>query len=129
MIENYADKQHKQCKLLIQKWQILREIVYVLQIPLRATVAVQRHDMTLSDVFGIWKIMELHLAACKNKSNYKTSLAKYLCETVEGKKDVMYSNPFMTCQFFSTQDSEIILHQMRISVKKPNARYLNYGTA
>lgn len=100
VIEKYADKQHKQCKLLIQKWQILREIVYVLQIPLRATVAVQRHDLTLSDVFGVWKIMELHLAACKNKSNYKTSLAKYLCETVEGKKDVIYSNPFMTCAIF-----------------------------
>lgn len=100
VIEHYADNEHKRCKLLKRKWQILREIVYILQIPLRATVAVQRHDLTLSDAFGIWTKMQIHLVACARKSSYKTSLAKHLLEAVIQRKEVIYSNPFMTCAIF-----------------------------
>lgn len=100
VIEHYANNGHKQCKLLIHKWQILREIVYILQIPLRATVAVQKHDLTLSDAFGIWTKMQIHLVACARKTSYKTSLANHLLDAVIQRKEAIYSNPFMTCAIF-----------------------------
>ncbi|XP_055309545.1 zinc finger BED domain-containing protein 4-like [Sitodiplosis mosellana] len=100
VIEHYASNRHQMCKLLSQEWQILRETVYILQIPLRATIAVQRHDLTLSDVFGIWKRMQLHLGACSRKTNYKTSLATFLLESLNTRKEAIYNNPFMTSAIF-----------------------------
>lgn len=100
VIDHYANNRNKQCKLLNRKWQILREIVYILQIPLRATIAMQQHDLTLSDAFGIWTKMQIHLVACARKTSYKTSLAKHLVDAVIQKKEVIYSNPFMTSAIF-----------------------------
>lgn len=100
VIEHHANIGHKQCKLLIRKWQILREIVYILQIPLRATIMMQKHDLTLSDVFGIWTKMQLHLLACARKTSYKTTLAKHLLDAVIQRKEVIFSNPFMICAIF-----------------------------
>lgn len=82
VIEHYENKGNLMCRLLLQKWLILREIVYILQIPLRATIELQREDLTLSDVYGIWTKMRLHLNACASKTNYKTSLAKYLLDAL-----------------------------------------------
>lgn len=84
----------------MRKWNILREIVYVLQIPFRATVQVQRHDLTLSDVYGIWTTMKIHLRACANKSNFRTSLASNLLSAAESRQKVVFANPFMSCCLF-----------------------------
>lgn len=88
------------CRLLLQKWLILREIVYILQIPLRATIELQQEDLTLSDVYGIWTKMRLHLNACASKTNYKTSLVKYLVEALLMRQENIFSNPYMIAALF-----------------------------
>lgn len=88
------------CELLIRKWFILRELVYILQIPLNATIEVQHHDLTLSDVFGIWTKMKLHLNACVSRANFKTSLERKLVDAFNERQNIIFSNPFMNCALF-----------------------------
>lgn len=70
MIEFFAAKKNKQCALLLKKWPVLAEFVYILGIPYRATIALQSRELTLSDVFGIWLKMELHLKNCNRNPSY-----------------------------------------------------------
>lgn len=79
---------------------MLREITYILQIPLRATIALQKHDLTLSDVYGIWMKLQLHLQACMKRGSYKTSLAKHLLNAITDRKNIIFKNPFMGCALF-----------------------------
>lgn len=110
VIYYYAEKGDLACKLLLQTWQVLREIVYILQIPYRATIELQRNDLTLSDVYGIWTKMMLHLEACKNRTNYKTSLARLLYDSIERRKNVIYENPFMcACLFLDPRFRNLLL--------------------
>lgn len=100
IIEHFANEKHKECELLLKRWVILREIAYVLQIPFRATIEVQREDLTLSDVYGVWTKMRLHLNACANKRNYKTSLAAYLLDALHSRQNAIFSNPYMTAAIY-----------------------------
>lgn len=100
MIEYYANKGNQICDLLLRKWLLLREIVYILRIPLRATIELQREDLTLSDVYGIWTKMRLHLEKCVNKTCYQTSLASYLLDALIIRQDSIFSNPFMIAAIF-----------------------------
>lgn len=65
IVEYYAnEKRSKIFQLLIKKWKVLKEIFIVLRIPYRATISLQKQSLCLSDVFGIWLKMQLHLNAC-----------------------------------------------------------------
>lgn len=101
VIDYYAGiKQTKICQLLKRKWTVLKEMAYVLGIPYKATVALQSRSLTLSDVFGIWLEMELHLKACCSQKKFKTDLPKQLLSTASERKDVIYNNPFMSSSIF-----------------------------
>lgn len=86
-------------QLLKRKWISLKEIAHVLSIPYKATVALQKQDLTLSDVFGIWLKMKLHLQNLSRKPNI-TNLAKHLLSKLEDRYNTIFSNPFMTCALF-----------------------------
>lgn len=75
-------------------------MAFILQIPLRATIELQKHDIGLSDVYAIWTKMQLYLRACLNKRNYKTSLANHLIKALEKRNDAIFANPFMDCAIF-----------------------------
>lgn len=100
MIEYFANNGSKVCKLLLQKWDILRELAFVLRIPLQATVELQKHDIGLSDVYGFWTKSKLHLQACTKKTNYKTSLANNLIQALDQRNDAIFANPFMESALF-----------------------------
>lgn len=87
-------------KFLQLKWAILREIAYLLSIPYNATIALQKKSLTLSDVFGIWLKMTLHLTACMKKENYQTDLASHLLNAVTERKEEIFNNPMMTSALF-----------------------------
>lgn len=87
-------------RLLLEKWTVLKEMLYVLRIPYKATISLQRRSLTLSDTFGIWLNMELHLNACIKNKNYKTELAKCLLKAVGNRKQVIFNNPLMTAAIF-----------------------------
>lgn len=101
IIDFYADeKKEKMFQLLKKRWDILKELEYILKIPYRATISLQKRDLTLSDVFGIWMIMKLHLNQCTTKKQYKTKLPAYLLVAIENRKEVIFNNPFMVCALF-----------------------------
>lgn len=61
-IKHFEDsRQFTEFGLLLKKWSMLREIIHILAVPYKATIEMQRHDLSLSDAFGSWLKMELHL--------------------------------------------------------------------
>lgn len=75
-------------------------MVYVLKIPYNATVALQNPNILLSDVFGIWTKMQLHLEACAEQSIYKTKMSNYLLTALNARKDTIFRNSQMECCLF-----------------------------
>lgn len=100
-VEYFADiEKSKLFQLLKRKWNILKEMTYILKIPYDATISLQKQTLTLSDVFGIWLIMQLHLEACVAKNHYQTNLAKHLLSTLNERKETIFKNPFMSSALF-----------------------------
>lgn len=85
---------------MLEKFQILRELVYILEIPYKATLAFQNQKLTLSDVYGRWLSMRLHLNACLTKSSFETDLTKHLIDALDNRNDVIFKNPFMNSALF-----------------------------
>lgn len=86
--------------MMLQKWSTLYELILVLKVPYNATIALQNPYITLSDVYGIWMKMKIHLAALSKKKGYKTQLTQNLIECLEERYDTIFSNPKMECCLF-----------------------------
>lgn len=101
VIKHLADNENiEMCQLLLKKWTVLREIICLLQIPFNATIAFQNKKLTLSDVFGRWLGMQLHLEACLQKSSFKTGLAQLLLKALKNRNAVIFENPLMSCALY-----------------------------
>lgn len=101
-IDFFADvKKMKVFQLLKRKWNVLIEFERVLSVPYKATIELQKQNLILSDVFGIFLKMKLHLSAIVTaKKMNGTGLAKYLLEALEERKGNIFSNPFMSAAIF-----------------------------
>lgn len=101
VIEHFANE-NKDVKfeLILKKWLILKEIVYLLQIPLRATISIQKQDLTLSDAYEIWITMKLHFEAVCTRGKFKTNLAKHLLNALQTRNKFVFNNKFMKCALF-----------------------------
>lgn len=86
------------CELLLQKWDTLLEIQMVLQIPYKATIALQEKELCLSDTFGIWLKMQVHLDIVMKKC--KSSFAKCLKNSILGRKKTIFENPVMSAAVY-----------------------------
>lgn len=100
MIVFFAEKGEKDFILLHKKWVILNEMVYILGIPYRATISLQIRDLTLSDVYGIWLEMQLHIKSCVQNVNFKTTLAQQLQDALIRRKENIFANPFMASALY-----------------------------
>lgn len=100
VVEYFAGQGVKLFQMILSKWKTLKELVYVLKIPYNATVALQNPNITLSDVFGIWTKMRLHLEACAEKNIYKTKMSNYLVSSLNARKDTISNNSQMDCCLF-----------------------------
>lgn len=91
----------KEFGLLLKKWPMLKEIVHILAIPYKTTIELQRHDLTLSDAYGSWLKMELHLKS-KQRRVTKTRLeTKLLVALSERKKrHRIFENPLMKAALY-----------------------------
>lgn len=99
--KHYANEKNiKVFQLLLEKWITLKELVYILQIPYNATVAFQKQTLALSDVYGRWTSMHLHLQQCKSKSSYKTGLVDHLLEALMNRSERIFKNPLMICALY-----------------------------
>lgn len=87
--------------LLLQKWSILKDLVRILAIPYKATIEMQRHDLTLPDAYGSWLKMELHLEN-KGKRATKTGLEKLLVKALRERKQrhAIFDNPLMKAALY-----------------------------
>lgn len=106
---------------MLEKWSVIREIVMLLQIPYNETIAFQNKKLTLSDVFGRWLGMELHLEAC-TKKRLRTNLAKYLYEATKNRKQKIFNNPLMSCALFMDPrfHIEILKYPEKVEQAKQN---------
>lgn len=96
VIQHYATEENvKLYQLLLKKWSMLKELVIVLQIPYKVTIAFQNEKLTLSDLYGKWLGMELHLDACSKKTSFKSDLAKYLLNAAKNRNISIFDNPLM----------------------------------
>lgn len=77
---------------------MIKELVSLLQIPYNVTVAFQYKKLTLSDVFGRWLGMQLHLESCIKKS--KTGLAKLLYGAMKNRNEHIFNNPLMSSALY-----------------------------
>lgn len=99
MIDHFKEKDVKEFVLLDKKWQMLKEMKYVLGIAYNATVAMQNQQLTLSELYGIWTMMELHLKKC-TQTKLKTDIAKKLEIAVTGRRAHLFNNPFMSSALY-----------------------------
>lgn len=127
--------------MLNQKWPTLKEIVCTLEITFRATISLQRHDLTLSDAFGIWTTMMIHIKLCCKRPQFRTKLAKNILESLERRKKAVFGNPFMACALFldprfkrelskdslKTEETKLLLAQIwqRINFSETNIEIQN----
>lgn len=86
--------------VLRRKWIDLKEICTILQIPYKATIALQKHDLTLSDSFGIWLKMEIHLNSGTVKRLSRTNFGSCLIHSLNQRKQCIFNNPAMLCAIY-----------------------------
>lgn len=85
---------------MLGKWCILKELVNVLEIPFKATIDLQRTQLTLSETFGILLKIKLRLSACSKNKKGKTGLAKILLNQIITHSQAINSNPMMAAALF-----------------------------
>lgn len=100
VIKYLADENVQMCQLLLKKWNVLREIISLLQIPFNATIDFQKKKLTLSDVYGRWLGMQLHLEACLKRSSFKTGLTQHLLDALKSRNIVIFNNPLVSCALY-----------------------------
>lgn len=101
VIEYLADTQQNDlCKLILKKWHVVKELVFVLQIPYKATVALQYRSLTLSDTYGIWLKTKIFLEEIIKKHSLKTNLAKCLIAALNKRKHTVVNNDAMLCALY-----------------------------
>lgn len=97
VVDHFAEKKIQLFEMITQKWKPLQELVLVLEIAYNATIALQSPCITLSDVFGIWTKMRIHLEACAAKNSFKTMLSQNLIESLQARYHTVFDNPQMKC--------------------------------
>lgn len=100
VVEYFTQKKVKLFAMMLGKWNILEELILVLEKPYDTTISLQNQRLTLSDVYSIWSIMSIHLKACAANAAYKTQLAQKLLRALETKKHMIFDNPEMDCCIF-----------------------------
>lgn len=99
-IVNLAGKGYKAAQLLRNKWSDFKEIISILQIPYKGTIALQKHDLTQSDSFAIWLRMEAHLQSPSMKRLCKTNLAYCLIHAMDQRKEAIFNNSTMLAAIY-----------------------------
>lgn len=85
-------EEEKICKLVMQKWEALKEIVSCLKVLYQATIVIQKEDFKLSDFYATWIYIDVKLKKNLQKQNI-TNLSKHLIEMLEKRKPQIIMNP------------------------------------
>lgn len=88
-------KKYAEFPLLLQKWRTLKEITYILKIPYNATIALQKRKLTLSDTFGIFLEVKLHLKQVIQAKVSQVGLDLKLLAGLNNRYDAIFDHPAM----------------------------------
>lgn len=100
VIEHFAPTQ-KFMRLLLKKWDVVKELKQILHVPYMCTVLLQKPDFTLSDFYGCVQIMNMKLEQILQAANKRhTKLAEKLRRCLNSRKDKLLKNPLMLCAMF-----------------------------
>lgn len=107
-----ATKGQKVFQSLLGQWSIIKEIERVLSIPFRATLKLQRYDLTMSDVFGIWIEIQIQIEKMLKKKMITNLATNLLTATIE-RRQLIFKNDIMICAVFldPRYRSEIVNHK------------------
>lgn len=94
-ITHLAEERNLAAQLLRTKWRDLKEIVAILQIPYKATIALQKPDLTLSDTFGIWLKMKIHLKSPIMQRLFKSNFATCVIDALNSRQQIIFNNSAM----------------------------------
>lgn len=125
VVEYFAKKNVKLFSMTLQKWKTLQEMIRVLRIPYNATIALQNPYITLSDVFGIWTKMTIHLEACAAKDLFKTELSQKLISASNARKESILNTPEMECCLFLDPRFRRVVLNNSGSVERAKAHLIN----
>lgn len=105
-----AKKKNKFCALLLKKWRILKEIIIVLQVPYKATIALQRRSLTLSDAYSIWQKMNILLNTADMQRICRTNLRQCMVDALNLRKQIFYQSSLLWCaQFLDPRYRHLVL--------------------
>lgn len=90
----------KLAKLLRKRWAQLAEIIQILQIPYKATIALQKRDLTLPDAYGIWLKTIILLRSSDINRLKRTNIAECLNASLEQRKNIIFNNTIMQCALY-----------------------------
>lgn len=93
-------KRYVEFPLLLEKWQQLKDLVRVLLIPYKATIDLQKQNLTLSDTYGIWLEIKLRLQRMVSNGTSNTGLTDIMLDKFTGRFNQIYSNPAMKAAIF-----------------------------
>lgn len=96
--------------MTLNKWKTLQELTRVLRVPYEGTIALQNQCITLSDVFGIWKKMEIRLKAYASAPAFKTQLSQELVKALHARKQPIFNTPEMqSCILLDPRFRSVVL--------------------
>lgn len=101
-------------RLTLEKWTHLKEILTILQIPYKATIALQKRELTLSDAFGIWLKMKIHLQSSVIKRMCQTNFANCLTNALHERQQIIFNNSAMLSAIFLDLATEMRFRMTRI---------------
>lgn len=120
VIEHIALTAHKKIyaafPLLWQKWRTLDELIYILKIPYNATISLQRRDFTLSDTFGIWIGVKLHLKKVVDAKISKTKLDITMLNKLDSRNECIFEHPAMKAAIYLDPRYRRVVTQSQTSV-------------
>lgn len=126
MVEVLAAQKDIICQYLLCKWNILKEFHQVLNIPYIGTIKLQKIDLTLSDVFGVWLEMQLLIERLLKKK-MTTNLAILLKNSIQNRKKLVFDNSAMICAVYLDPRfrAEITQHQSLANENDAKTNLLN----
>lgn len=93
----------------------------MLRIPYNATIALQAKNLTLSDFFGEWLLMEIRLNSLIAKASFnKTNLADKMLGALSNRKNQLINHPAMLAALYLDPRfrSEVLKKQSSVDVAK-----------
>lgn len=92
----FAGENEMICELLLSKIHIVKELVKILEIFYEATIESQKSNLTLSDFYKCWIIVQLKLDNLLNQPSY-TKLESHLLKSLKKREPKLLDNDLMKC--------------------------------